>query len=395
MGIFSKSLSKPNPLASSPSRRRPVEQRSGRSIPLGRLASGPVVEIPLARLSQHLVVTGSPGMGKTTLTAGLARRLSQEGLAVVVLEPAKSEYRWLLPSSSTVYGAAGQPGVTELKTNPFYVDAGVRIGAWIEDLTAAIADSYGAAQEATGPLYLEALVRRLYRACSIREHEPAGPCRQWPTVKTFLDQIDGFMAMECCSGPEVTGNIRGFLARRGRSMAACPALLCKEGLSFDDIISHGTTSILQLSDFGRGSARFLGMIMLLRVISSARILGNRPLHTVVVLEEAHSLFVDELSGEPTMFARLYEAALAELRAAGIGFVTVDQRPSLLPAGVMANSVSKVAFASTSGDDRNVIERALGLDEAQTRRFGGLSEGEALFSTAGIQGAEVIRADSRR
>lgn len=91
-----------------------------------------------------------------------------------------------------------------------------------------------------------------------------------------------------------------------------------------------------------------------------------------------------------MFSRVYESALAEMRASGIGFITVDQRPSLLPSGVLANSVTKIAFASTHGEDRSAIGSALGLSDEQVRRFGGLREGEALFSTAGSEGAGVVR-----
>ena len=49
-----------------------------------------------------------------------------------------------------------------------------------------------------------------------------------------------------------------------------------------------------------------------------------------MVEEAHSLLIDQMSGQPTTFARLYESALAELRAAGIGFATVDQRYEKVP-----------------------------------------------------------------
>ena len=134
------------------------------------------------------------------------------------------------------------------------------------------------------------------------------------------------------------------------------------------------------------------MLLLLRVMRASRSLGARPLHTVFVVEEAHSLLIDQMSGQPTTFARLYESALAELRAVGIGFATVDQRPALLPAGVLSNSVTKLALASTHGDDRNAIAKALALSEPQEQRFGSLSTGEALLQTAGTP-AHFVRLEA--
>ena len=350
-------------------------------------SAGPCV--PLSRFSQNVVITGQPGMRKTTLASCLIEQLVEGGVGVVVLEPAKTEYAANLRGRVPLvaYGEDGGFFAERLRVNPFAVDASVRPAVWLEDVSNAIVDSFGMAEQPL-PLHLQSLIRAWSREKGIPTADPARGSESWPTMKDFLMQIGPYIEKETCSGKEVEQNIHGALVKRGRSMAEIPALCAARGILASDLVDAGGVTVLQLSDIGPNSGLFAGMVLLLRMIRSARALGGRPLHTVVVLEEAHSLLVDAMTGEPTMFSRVYESALAELRASGIGFVTIDQRPSLLPSGVLANSVTKIAFASTHGEDRSAMGMAMGLSEAQIRRFGGLREGEALFSTVGIEGAEV-------
>ena len=233
------------------------------------------------------------------------------------------------------------------------------------------------------PLHLRALTERLYRLRHIDANRFAGSNTDWPTVRDFLTQIQPYLKEETCLSAKLTQDLAGALTSRGRALCQNPAFTVKHGLAANDLLSFGAhAKVLQLSDLGPSDGAFVGMLLLLRVMRASRSLGARPLHTVFVVEEAHSLLIDQMSGQPTTFARLYESALAELRAAGIGFATVDQRPALLPAGVLSNSVTKLALASTHGDDRNAIAKALALSEPQEQRFGSLSTGEALLQTAG-------------
>ncbi|HIW75918.1 MAG TPA: hypothetical protein H9877_04685 [Candidatus Gordonibacter avicola] len=363
---------------------------SGDTVTIG-VAGERECRVPVSRFAQHVVITGQPGMRKTTLTAQVVKQLVDAGVDVVLLEPAKVEYAELLGGSMRldVYGDDGGLSTKRLETNPFAVDRGVKPSVWVEDVSNAIVDAYGMKEQPL-PLHLDSLIRRLYRLRGIPlANAPCGN-ENWPTVKDFLEQVDQYINEETCSGKEVQQNVRGALVKRGRSMAEIPSLCTRKGIMASDLEGFSGAKVLQLADIGPNSGAFVGMLLLLRLIRAAKALGARRLHTVVVLEEAHSLLIDMLNGEPTMFSRVYESALAEMRASGIGFITVDQRPSLLPSGVLANSVTKIAFASTHGEDRSAIGSALGLSDEQVRRFGGLREGEALFSTAGSEGAGVVR-----
>lgn len=404
--MFGSKLGKLNPLDSgAPARAAaaPAFAARSRSLPAasGQLACGNSLQSDAAvvvgngatglcalapqTLASHLCVTGQPGMGKTTTMVRLIAQLVSCGISVVVLEPAKVEYAAALRRAgvpATALGFDGETGTATLQTNPFLVDERVLPRVWIQDACTCLEDVYGLKEQPL-PLHLRALVERLYRLRCIDANRFARSSVDWPTVRDFLLQIQPYLKEETCLSAKLTQDLAGALTSRGRALRQNSAFTVKRGLAASDLLDFGgRAKVLQLSDLGPSDGAFLGMLLLLRVMRASRSLGARPLHTVIVVEEAHSLLIDQMGGQPTTFARLYESALAELRAAGIGFATVDQRPALLPAGVLSNSVTKIALANTHGDDRNAIAKAFALSEQQEQRFGNLGTGEALLQTAG-------------
>lgn len=356
------------------------------AIELGTLASGVPCRIPIGRLSSHAVVTGMPGMRKSTCTAGIARQLIRAGIRVTVLEPSKCEYQRLLADAAPlrVYGA--HEGCAQLGVNPFAVDPGIRPRTWIELVSGCLVSALGM-EEQPLPLYLENLVRRLYRKHGIPLDEPARANTDWPTVPEFRDEVEPYVREECPASPEIRANVLAALTLRARALADQPAFRVPTGMLAADIL--GGNMVVRLADLGDESGAVAGMVLLARLMCASRLLGPRPLHTVVVVEEAHALLQNPVTGEPTRFARLYEQLVAEARSCGIGLATVEQRGSLLPAGVLANSVTRIAFASAHDDDRHAVGRALGLSEHQERLLGSLPPGDAVVATAGSAGTDLV------
>lgn len=384
-------MRKVNPLAScgSPACLLERARANAGEIVIGR-AGERVCSVPVQRFASHLSVTGQPGMGKTTFVVSIVKQFASHGVNVLILEPAKVEYGEALGGNAEVIGGTAS-GCGHLLENPFAVDPGICPNVWIQDISSVLQDAFGMREQPL-PLHLEALMVRLYRDKGVDVSAPTRADTQWPTVRDFVETIMPYIRDETCAGSEVTQNIAGALIARGRSMCRMKPLLAKGGLMSNDLIGFaGGIKVIQLSDLGPEASKLVGMTLLARILRKSRLLGRRDLHTVIVIEEAHSLLVNPATGEPTLFANMYESALAELRSSGIGLITVDQRPSLLPAGVLANSVSKVAFANTHGNDRESISKALGFDgEGQAARFGTLDVGCALFHTSGLSGAIALR-----
>lgn len=353
---------------------------------LGRLETGVDLCLAPAALCRHLVVTGANGTGKTTFTSGIVRQLVAAGIPVAVMEPAgKVEYGQLLGDLPGVRVLGEGEDAEPLRVNPFEVDAGVRPRVWAQMLTDCLVSAYDL-EEGPLPLHTQALVERLYRRQGISLLAAARGGEPWPSARDLLAEVPGYMEEETCAGPEVTANVHGALRLRASRMASSPGFAAARGIGPRDLLARGAR-VLQLSDLGAADGEFAGMVLLARLHCLARQLARTPgarpgrPRGVIIVEEAHVLLCDD-HGEPTRFALLYERALAELRSCGIGLVTVEQRPSLLPAGVLANSVTQVHFMNRQADDREAAARALGLTPEQTWELGRLACGEALVVTEG-------------
>lgn len=356
------------------------------AIVLGTTEVGAACSVPVAQFAAHAVITGMPGMRKSTCAALILHQLMAYGVNVVVLEPSKCEYHRLLAGAGPlrIHGAEG--AVAPLGVNPFAVDPGVRPALWLQTIASCMVSALGMA-EAPLPLYLEGLIRRLYHTRGIDLEAPASPHARWPTVADFLAEVDPYVEEECLASPEIRANVRAALTLRARSLADQPAFRAERGLMAANLTQGNR--ILRLADLGEEGAAFAGMILLARVAATIRRASAQPLRTVFALEEAHALLEDPQTGEPTRFARLYTQLLAEARAAGVGFITIDQRPSLLPEGVLSNSVTRICFASAHQRDREAAARSLGLTPFQEQRLGSLAPGRAVFATAGFAGPDLI------
>lgn len=348
--------------------------------------------VPTELFARHAVVSGMPGTGKTTLVASLVAQLVAKGVGVAVVEPVKAEYAGLLCGRGVPVAAYGGPSApSPLATNPLHVDSGVAPGAWSQQLAAAVCDAYGVVEEPL-PQHVRALIERLYRRGGVDLWEPASS-RPWPNPAHLLHEVERYVAQECSSSEEVRANVRGALAFRARRLCAHPSFSPRgagAGMLADDLLSRPGATVLQTSELGQEAGRMFSMVALMRVLSVAPTLGARPLHTVVVVEEAHALFRDLRTGEPTMFSRVFEQALRTLRSAGVGFVTVDQDPDTVPEGVWANSSVKVCFACGAGRGVQAVASALGLTAEQARRFSMLPPRRALL---GVPGGGAVLVDT--
>lgn len=103
--------------------------------------------IRLQNLVKHLFVGGLPGNGKTLVAFHIAAQLTERGIPVLILEPAKSEYRLLkqlrnspldhvrrLAEKLQVY-TPGSP-ISPLRFNPLRIPEGIGRDEHIEDLLA-------------------------------------------------------------------------------------------------------------------------------------------------------------------------------------------------------------------------------------------------------------------
>ena len=147
-------------------------------------------------------------------------------------------------------------------------------------------------------------------------------------------------------------------------------------------------TVLELADFSEEATAFLMNILMFRFQSYLQRLPESPaLQRLIVLEEAHNVF-RKTDTEDSALARsnlAFDKMFAEIRASGTGLVLSDQRPSLMPDSVMANTAVKLCLGMDSGEDRGCMGSVMDLSVLQRRALHAFRPGECLMTVRGTPG----------
>lgn len=361
------------------------------------IEDGAPAVLPYGNLLSHMAVCGSSNTGKTNMVISLLIRVwSEQKIPFVVLEAAKKEYCGLLGSipELQVY-TPGADGFL-LQINPLQPEN----GTLIENQAAAVSRAVAVATGAEHPIpeAMEGLLKQTYRRFGWEYGMLAYTDldRPFPTVGDLMAGIEDYIAANARYGPEVRQNLTAALKLRcswlaegalGR-MFASPV-----GLSARDLMDAPT--VIELADLSEESASFLMNILLYRFQSYLQGLpGSAHLQRLLVVEEAHNVFRRTLSEDSSLAKSnlAFEKLFAEVRSSGTGIVLSDQRPSVLPDAVMANTSIKACFGLSSESDRRVIGDAMGMSELQQRELNAFGIGECLVSVRGHRGVYHVKTD---
>lgn len=359
----------------------------------------------LSKLSKHAFVSGVPGSGKTNTMLHMATSLVNRGVPILVLEPAKHEYRALLNADLAQEVRVFSPGgeaAFPLRINPLQVPCGVTIGQHISRLCAAFEASFPLTESL--PFLLDRAVESVYAAHGWRSKDrvEAGDPRGWPTLSELYAQTEAEISSESYAG-EVRGNLTAVLRVR------IGGLLRRElGELFDVPVSTfepnewlGMSAVIELEALGHAEANFLTLLLLVLVreclMARGAYEGELPVRHVIFIEEAHNLVAPKAeaqSGEnadPKLAATAFLAdMLREVRAYSEGIVVADQLPTAIAPEVLKNTGLKVALRMTSADDRQLLGSMMAAGGAQLERMATANPGGALVLYEGLQRPFEIR-----
>ena len=159
-------------------------------------------------------------------------------------------------------------------------------------------------------------------------------------------------------------------------------------LSAEDLFDRNV--IADLSRVGSSETKSLIMGVLVLKLQEYRMTGglmNASLRHVTVLEEAHNLLrksgnsssTGESGGGASLLAKSVEMlanAIAEMRTYGEGFIIADQSPGLLDMSVIRNTNTKIVMRLPDRGDRELVGKAMHLDDAQIAELARLPRGVA-------------------
>lgn len=353
---------------------------------MGKVIPGQPVLLDLQSLTSHTFVAGTNGSGKSNTVFQMIEQLWKANVPVLVIEPAKGEYKNVLGHTPNVkvYGT-NKKKTNLLHINPFWFNEDIEINEHIDKLLTVFNASWS--MSAAMPQVLKSAIENAYCSCGwdLKKSQCRGMHPIFPTIQDVLQEFKLKMNSTAFSD-EVKGNYEGALTLRMESL--CTGI-------YGEIFNCGNLSDTELFDSNVvvdlsriGSAETKAMIMGMLVIRLVEYrmrneAMNLPLQHVAILEEAHHLLratsmaqTAEGSNLLGKSVEMISTAIAEMRSYGQGFIIVDQSPGLLDRSVIRNTNTKIIMRLPESEDREIVGKSIGLTPEQIDELSRLKTGVA-------------------
>ena len=340
------------------------------------------VAISMNELRKHLFVAGTTGSGKSNFCYHLIDKLTQHGKKVMIIEPAKGEYKKVFGGRKDFCVFGTNAGVSRLlRINPFAFPIGITIDEHIEALMGIFSNAWP--MYSAMPAVLKEALETIYREKGFdMEYQTRTGKESFPSFSDLLEALPRVIKNSEYS-KEVQGNYIGALVTRVKSLTngIYNSLFCQNEI--EDEILFDNNVIVDISRIRSDETKALIMGILVTRLSEYRECSgkmNSPLNHITLLEEAHHLLKahQSVSAEGVSAGaasiEMISNAIAEMRTYGEGFVIADQSPASMDKSVMRNTFTKVFFNLPETEDRIVAANSLGLNEQQQAELGRISTG---------------------
>ena len=345
-------------------------------------------------LASHCFITGSSGSGKSYATYQLLDNLLKQDVHMMVIEPAKGEYKQVFGGLKGIRIFNTDPNVYKmLHINPFQFPENLHVLTHIEKLIQIFNASW--ALYAAMPAILKEAVVRSYTKCGwdvmnsvwiegISDHK-------YPVFKDVLEILPVIINSSDYSA-DSKGDYKGALLTRVQSMTSgITGLIFERSEGISDSVLFDSNAIVDLSDIGSEETVALLMGVLIMRLGeyrqSVRKAGNDSrdscLKHVTVLEEAHNILKrtskDQSQEGANIVGKSVEMisnSIKEMRTYGEGFIIIDQSPMAVDTSAIENTSTKIIMNTPAKDACEELSSALSLDEDQAKELSRLGTGVA-------------------
>ena len=360
--------------------------------------------IDLDRLTEHGLIVGVTGSGKTNTAFHLLKGLWREGVPFLVVEPAKSEYRQLL--DDTVYPEVGKTlrvftlgdeRISPFRLNPFQVLPGVPVQTHIDHLKAVFNASF--VMYGPMPHVMEQCIDSIYEDrgwdMATGQNRRGTHHQAYPTLTDLYHKID--VVVESLGyGARLTPELTAALKVRVNSLRVGGKGLMMDtpiSVPIKTLLEHPTVLELQAIGDDDEKAFIMGLIW---IFLYEHYRANPPpdgaepgLRHLTLIEEAHRLLTEvpsslspEIANTRAKAVETFCHMLSEIRAYGEGALIAEQIPARLAPDVIKNTSLKIMHRVVSEEDRLVMGGAMNLDEDQLRYVATLGKGDAAVYAEG-------------
>lgn len=337
-------------------------------------------------LSMHTFITGSTGSGKSNTVYKLIDQLRDHHAKFLVIEPAKGEYKNVFGDRSDVSVYGTNPQMADLlRLNPFSFPKEIHIYEHMDRLVEIFNVCWP--MYAAMPAILKDAIERAYIAAGwdLQASTNAVSDKLFPNFVDVLREIEDVMN-ESQYSSDSKGDYKGALCTRLKSLTngINGLLFTVDELSPEDLFDKNV--VVDLSRVGSTETKSLIMGLLVMKLQEHRMATgkmNAHLNHITVLEEAHNLLkrtsTEQSADSSNMLGKSVEMltnAIAEMRTYGEGFLIVDQAPGLLDMAVIRNTNTKIILRLPEYSDRELVGKAIGLNDDQIDELAKLKKGVA-------------------
>lgn len=356
----------------------------GKMYHLGKESEIPL-ELDINSLASHTFVTGSTGSGKSNAVYTILNELKRKNIKFMVVEPAKGEYKNVFGGLQDVNVYGTNSNFTELlKINPFSFNKDIHILEHIDRLIE-IFNACWPMYSAMPAILKEAIEKSYLKKGWELEHSInlLGENR-YPDFADLKESLENVINSSAYS-QEVKSNYIGALVTRVNSLATGLLKNVFVKGEIDEIKLFDENTIIDISRIPSAETKSLIMGIVFMKLQEYRMstaeVENSELKHVTVLEEAHNLLKRVSTSQSQEGANLQGKsvemitnAIAEMRTYGEGFIIADQAPGLLDESVIRNTNTKICLKLPNKDDRELVGRAMNLDDNQIDELSKLQTG---------------------
>jgi hypothetical protein len=362
--------------------------RLGKIYNMGQIEQKIPVQLKVSALTAHTFITGSTGSGKSNTIYQILKKLNEEGIKFLVVEPTKGEYKdsEVFGNQSDVTVLGTNPtirGIELLRINPFSFPEGIHVLEHIDRLVEIFNVCWP--MYAAMPAILKDAILRSYETVgwNLEESINIGYPGLFPTFTDVYNKIKEVLN-ESDYSQDNKGDYIGSLVTRLRSLTNGLNGLIFHPNEITNEILFDTNVIVDISRVGASETKSLIMGLLVLKLQEYRIVKgkyNQDLKHVTVLEEAHNLLrrtsIEQSSESSNLLGKSVEMitnSIAEMRTYGEGFIIADQSPGLLDLSVIRNTNTKIIMRLPDYSDRELVGKAAGLNDAQINEISKLDNG---------------------
>lgn len=376
------------------------------TIKFGRLISDGgsevVIGCPLKSWTQHALIVGMPGTGKTTFAVNILTQFYKKGIPFLAIEPTKSEYRAMIDIVDDLQiFTPGNNSVSPFIINPFIPPKGITVEQYIPSLLAA----FKAAFSMDGPLemiFLKA-VNNCYIEYGWKKYSKYGD----KDVKVFgmFEYILCFKkTMNSMNyNKETKSNIEtaGLLRLMNLIEQNSNIYDTINTVPIEDLLSKPT--VLELNSIDNDEQKSLIMAL---ILSSACVhiknnqIGDGKLKNVILIDEAHVLLDSgvDLEGSGSSkgtTVKTVQKMIAEVRSYGTSIIIADQKPSAVTESIVSNTNVKVSFRLTSSKERNLIAESTDMSDSNAEYISQLGVGQAFVYFDKLRSPQLVQTEDTR